>query len=282
MSVVEYIDGKSIFHKLDPRFKLIMLLAITLVIFTVRNAWVICGMFVMVFICWKIAGIPIRKLTGMLKILLGLVSFIFLAQALFQIAVPGIVNPFRPILNGEPNLYFLNPLIPNTIPVIGGIGKISVNGVRMGFLVSIRLLTLICLMPLVTMTTEINVLALGLVKMGLPYKAAYMATTALNMVPTLQAEIGTIMDAQKLRAFTVFEEGNIPQKLKAYPTLVVPLVIGAMKKAQLMGVAMDARAFGCRKNRTYIDKLNYGTKDNIAFVILAVIVVGLISLNFIL
>jgi len=43
-------------------------------------------------------------------------------------------------------------------------------------------------------------------------------------------------------------------KLKAYPALVVPLVLGAMRKAQSASLAMDSRAFGAFKKRTWLEK----------------------------
>jgi energy-coupling factor transport system permease protein len=97
--------------------------------------------------------------------------------------------------------------------------------------------------------------------MGLPYKLAYTLTTALNLVPILQTETGVIVDAQKLRAMQTFEKGKIGEKMRAYPALVTPLVIGSMRRAQLMAVAMDSRAFGASKSRTYLEDISLHFKD---------------------
>jgi energy-coupling factor transport system permease protein len=81
------------------------------------------------------------------------------------------------------------------------------------------------------------------------------------MIPILQNELGVIMDAQKLRAFQTFEEGKLVDKVKAYPTLVIPLIVGSMRSAQQMGVAMDSKAFGTNKNRTFLDDITFQTRD---------------------
>ncbi|MGI6331233.1 MAG: energy-coupling factor transporter transmembrane component T family protein [Zhaonellaceae bacterium] len=256
MAVIDYIPGDSFFHKLDPRVKIIMLVLLTLFIFTTKKFLIITVLFVLVLILWLISGIPIAKIKGFLKLLLPIFFFITVIQALFQVGETALVDP----------------VVPDFIPLIGGSGRITLEGLLFGLVICYRLLTLILLMPLISMTTEVNQMAIGLVKLGMPYKIAYTATTALNMIPSLEEQVRTIMDAQKLRAFTVFEEGRIHEKLFAYPALVVPMVIGAMKKSMLVGVAMDARAFGCKKTRTYIDVIRFTTKDYASLVFLLTLI----------
>ena len=69
-------------------------------------------------------------------------------------------------------------------------------------------------------------------------------------------------------SLTVFESGKLWAKVKAWITLVVPLVIGAMRRAQMMGVAMDTRAFGANKKRTCLSELHLQKSDIIAGIIL--------------
>lgn len=263
--ILEYVPGNSLLHKVDPRVKIIALVVLTFIIFLVRKLVLSLGLFAVVLTFWLLAGISLREIAGYMKLLLGLFIFLIVVQGLFQ--------PGQTIL--------LKPLIPSFIPLIGGLGKITLEGVLLGILISFRVLTLVCLIPLVVMTTELSKLALGLVKLGLPYRIAYIATTALNMVPTLQNEISAIIDAQRLRAFTGFESGSILQKIKAYPPLVVPLVVGAMRRSQLMATAMDARAFGCRPVRTYIEDISFHpVRDTLAIVGLGLIAGLFLYLNF--
>ncbi|MDC7240303.1 MAG: energy-coupling factor transporter transmembrane component T, partial [Spirochaetales bacterium] len=77
--------------------------------------------------------------------------------------------------------------------------------------------------------------------------------------------------------FSVFEEGRFREKMKAFPALVVTLVIGAMRRAQAMGVAMDARGFGAGKSRTYRLTLKMTGSDWAVFflmVLLAALLMG--------
>ncbi len=117
---------------------------------------------------------------------------------------------------------------------------------------------------------------LALTKLGLPYRTAYLATTALNQVPVLRQDIESIVQAQRLRGSEAFGRGHILKKLKAYPTLVVPLVMTAMRRANLMGIAMEARAFGSGKTRSSLHTLSFTLLDGVALAATAAFFLSLV------
>jgi energy-coupling factor transport system permease protein len=263
-TLVQYIPGETLFHRLDPRTKLISMLLVTGVIFVVQSLWVAAVVLLTLILIWFLAGLPFSVLKGLGKAVVGIMVFLFVVQALFY---PG-------------EIVLVQPIIPRFVPLIGGTGKIALEGVLFALLLSLRLLAMIIVLPLVSMTTPVHTFTLGLVRMGLPYHLAYTTTTALNLIPILQTEASTIVDAQRLRALQVFEKGSFLDKLKAYPPLITPLVIGAMRRAQLMAMAMDSRAFGAAKDRTYIYDIHMQTQDWV-FIAVSVVYVGLaIAANF--
>ncbi len=248
-SLIAYYPGKTIFHRLDPRAKIIFMLLVSTAIFTVQEISVALIVLVIMILFWIIARLPVRVLWGFMKVLLPIIGFLFIVQAIFY---PGIT-----------------PLIKPLIPIGKGYGQITLDGILFAVLLALRLMAMIIMLPLVSFTTPVQNFALGMVKMGLPYKLAYTMTTALNLVPILQVETGVIVDAQRLRAMQSFEKGKLGDKLKAYPALVTPLVIGSMRRAQLMAVAMDSRAFGASKSRTYLEDIRLHPWDW-AFIVLTV------------
>jgi energy-coupling factor transport system permease protein len=253
-SLVTYYPGNSIIHKLDPRVKIIFMVLASVVIFGVQNL-ALCA-FVLLTMCalWVVARLPFSLLASFGKALFPIMIFLFVVQAIFY---PG-------------TTYVIKPLIPTFVPLIGGIGYVSVEGMLFAVLLALRLLAMIILLPLVSFTTPVQNLALGLAKMGMPYQWAYATTTALNLVPILQTETGVIMDAQRLRAMQSFEKGSLMDKLRAYPALVTPLIIGSMRRAQLMSIAMDSRAFGASKERTYLEDVDMHPSDW-AFLVISII-----------
>lgn len=266
MSSIEYSSGNSFVHTLDPRVKLIALMLLTIVIFIVKNLLVISIMFVSFLSIWLFAELPFKHIRGYFKLLAGLMIFITLMQVLFY---PG-------------TNYILNPLIPEWVPLIGGMGSLKFEGLVFGIMLSLRIFTLMLLMPVITMTTPVHILALALVRMGLSYKVAYMITTTANLIPSFSESAAVIMDAQKMRGAKVFEEGKMRDKLKAYPALVVPLIVSAMRKAKLMSVAMDARAFGVAKTKTYVETIAMTVKDYIALVAVILYSAIVLTLNYML
>jgi len=257
-TLVQYIPGETFFHRLDPRSKIIFMLLITGVIFVVQSLWVAVAVLLTLILVWFLAGLPFSILKGLGKAMVGIIVFLFVVQTLLY--------PGETIL--------VQPIIPQFIPLIGGMGKIALEGVLFALLLSLRLLAMIIVLPLVSMTTPVHIFSLGLVRLGLPYRLAYTTTTALNLIPILQAEANVIVDAQRLRALQVFEKGKFLDKLKAYPPLITPLVIGAMRRAQLMAVAMDSRAFGATKDRTYVQDIQIRAMDWV-FIVLSVLYTAL-------
>lgn len=253
-SLVLYFPGNTFFHKLDPRAKIAFLFLMSIVIFAIQNLYLSLLVLATMLVLWALARLPMALIIGYFKALIPVMIFLFVVQAIFY--------PGETIL--------VKPLIPGFVPLIGGTGRITEEGILFSLLLSLRLMAMVSLLPLVSMTTPVHILALGLVRLGLPYRMAYTTTTALNLVPILQLEAGVIVDAQRLRAMQTFEKGKLLEKLKAYPALVTPLVIGAMRRAQLMAVAMDSRAFGASEKRTYLDDIEMSLVDWI-FVFLAVV-----------
>jgi energy-coupling factor transport system permease protein len=256
-TIVQYVPGQTLFHRLDPRAKIGFLLLTTLLVVVVRSPWVAGGVLLTLLTLWLVARLPISVIAGLGQAMVGIILFLFAAQAL--------------LYPGETAL--LQPIIPYAVPWIGGKGRITLEGLSFALLLSLRLLAMVTLMPLVSMTTPVHTLTLGLVRLGLPYRWAYTMTTALNLIPILQMEAASIADAQRLRAFRVFEHGRFWDKLKAYPALVTPLIIGAMRRAQLIAVAMDSRAFGAGAMRTYIQDIQMHARDW-AFLVGATVYIG--------
>lgn len=226
-------------NKLDPRVKILLLIVYNIVVFSLHEAMLLAVLLALLLVLWKIAGLSYGTYKTYLRFFLPLFVILLLMQSLF---VPGGKYLFE----------------------IGRWRLFSDRGLMLGALLGLRLFVLILLMPLLVLTTSINELILGLTGLGIPYKTAYLITTAINIMPLLRDDIKGIRDSQMLRGFAVFEKGRWGEKLRAYPVLVVPLIIGAVRRAQTMGTAMDVRAYGVSRHRTYRHSLKL-TKGDIFF-----------------
>jgi energy-coupling factor transport system permease protein len=245
---------------------LLLVPLLSVIVFVVDKPPVAAGLALALVGLRLAAKMPFKKIRVYFKLLCVLAVFITLLQVLF----------------GPGERYLLKPLIPSSVPFIGGRGSLKLDGLMLGFVIICRLLALMVLLPMLTLTTEPQKLALGLTRLGLNYRAAYIVTIALHLIPAFEEDARGIMDAQKLRAMRAFEEGGLAAKFKAYPALAVPLVLGAMRRAQLLGIALDARAFGAFKTRTWLMQIKMRPYDYRAFALCAVFSALALALNFLL
>ena len=278
MGIVDFVDNNSFLNRMDPRIKIIILILFSVIIFMMNTLISVFLMFLIAFITWNICKLPWKDISGLFKVILVTMAIVMIMQILF-------FNSNNPIdmigFQVTKNDYMFGLRFPDDAKygILRGFGP-RWQGFIFGLLLTIRLMALITLMPMIIKTTRLDYLSLGFVGLGLPYKVAYMATTAINMVPTFSDEIHVIMDAQKMRGMTVFEDGKVRDKIKGWTTLVVPLVIGAMRRSQQMGVAMDTRAFGASKKRTYLEELHIKKSDFIALAVAILLAAALLWCNY--
>ena len=226
-----------IIYNLDPRTKILLVFILTLLIFLIDSLFVAIIFLLSILLIRIAARIPFRDIKTF-KILSMLVLFLIFVQTLL----------------GPGENYIVKPLFPPGFPLLGGRGSLKWDGLFIGLMLGCRLTVLMLVLPLLTETTSPYRVAAGLAALGINYRAAFVITTALNLIPVFEEQGKIIIDAQKMRFMRSFEESSFPKKLKALTALVVPLVLSAMRKAQSASVAMDCRAFGAFKTRSWLEK----------------------------
>jgi energy-coupling factor transport system permease protein len=124
----------------------------------------------------------------------------------------------------------------------------------------IRILIMITAFSIFFLTVHPNDLALSLISMKVPYEFAFSFSLAFRFVPTIAIEAQNIMDAQQSRGYEMKQTGLINQIKNLFP-LLVPLIVSSIKRAFNVAEALESRAFGTIKNRTYYYSIKYSVKD---------------------
>ncbi len=243
-------------ERLDPRVRIAVVILMSALCFLLRHPATIGAAFAVVLLLWRAVGLEWGQLLAGIKPLRVVFVLIITAQAFF---FPG-DTPVRVEL---PRIGLL------TLPV-------TLEGIGFGLMLCLRVLVLACTVPILTSRTSIDRIVLALTRLGLPYRAAYTVTTALNQIPVLRADFATISAAQRLRGSSAFDRGRFLQKVRAYPALVVPLVMTSMRRATLMSVAMQSRAFGSGAARTSIHTLSFRRLDGL-ILLAAMILFGVLA-----
>ena len=256
----QYFPGKSFVHRLDPRTKLLSLIAYIVALF-VAGSWISYGL-CLVFL---VTTILISRIPGK-AIVRGMKPLVFIL-----------------VFTGLLNLFFTDG--KTVWAEFWGITITKEGVVRAVFMVS-RILMLITATFLLTYTTSPISLTDGLESLLGPLKKirvpvhelSMMMCIALRFIPTLIEETDKIMAAQKARGAD-FESGNLFKRVKALVPILVPLFIGAFRRADELATAMECRCYQGGNGRTKMKLLRFRRGDLIAFLVMTVVLAGIIILN---
>jgi energy-coupling factor transport system permease protein len=162
--------------------------------------------------------------------------------------------------------------VPDWVPLIGGQLRVTSEGLLYGFVVISRTLALILIMPLVVLTTDPNTMVVGLVRLRVPYTAAFVFSSALRFLPLVLSEAASLLEAQRLRGLAL-EKLSLWGRSRAYARIAVPLVLGALIKSQQLEVVLQSKAFSGSAERTYLVPLQLRARDWLVIGVAAVVVV---------
>lgn len=256
----QFFPGNSIIHRLDPRTKLLMVVAYIIALFCADN-WLSYG-----------------------------VVFLFLATSIYisKISLKSITRGLKPVLfivifTGVLNLFFTEGT--HVIFSVFGI-TLTWEAVERAFFMVSRIMMLITGTFLLTYTTSPIALTDGLEsllnplkKLHLPvHELSMMMCIALRFIPTLIEETDKIISAQKARGAD-FETGNLMQRAKALVPILVPLFISAFRRADELAIAMECRCYQGGEGRTKMKLLRYHRLDLLTFGVGACLLIAVFVLR---
>lgn len=111
----------------------------------------------------------------------------------------------------------------------------------------------------VTTTSNEEIVA-GLRSLGFPYAFCFALGTALRLFPTLLGATSTVRQAQAARGHEVGRGGPI-ERLRSYVPLLVPVLMSAVRDVQTQSMALEARGFDTRGERTFYDRQTFSGAD---------------------
>ena len=243
----QYFPGNSPIHRLDPRTKLILLIVYIVALFLAKS-WISYGvMLAVLLLTIRISTIPPKSIIRGMKPIVMILVF------------TGVLNLFftregRELLN------------------IADIIVITSGGLTHAVFMMARILMLITGTFLLTYTTSpisltdgLEALLNPLKKLHVPvHELSMMMCIALRFIPTLIEETDKIMSAQKARGAD-FENGTLMERAKALIPILVPLFIGAFRRADELATAMECRCYQGGEGRTKMKLLRYRRNDMNAF-----------------
>lgn len=238
----QFVPGDSAVHRLDPRTKILAMIAYIVLVFLVQSMAAFAVPFLFVALALLLSGVPLSYVWSSLKPMRWLIAFMFLINLFFT--------------QGERVLFSW------------WIVRVTAEGVRQAVFISLRLILLVAGTSLLTLTTSPIALTDGLERLLKPlarirfpaHELAMMMTIALRFIPTLLEETDRIRKAQMARGAD-FESGGLIARASAMVPILVPLFVSAFRRADELAMAMESRCYHGGEGRTRMREPRLARRD---------------------
>lgn len=250
VSFGQYYPTGSIVHRLDPRAKVIFSIIFMVTIFFVSSyaGYALVALF-LVSVC-LISKIPVGNVVKSVKAIIFIMIF------------TAIINIF---------FYDSGKVLFEWWKI-----KITLGGIDFAIKMALRISLLVMGTSLLSFTTtpmeltdaiESLLSPLKLIKVPV-HDIALIMSIALRFIPGLMDETDKIMMAQKARGAEI-DTGGLIKKVKAMLPVLIPLFVSAIRRADELADALDARCYNATEHRTKMKVLRLSWRDAVAFLFVA-------------
>ena len=243
-----YEEKDSPAHRLDPRAKILMLVAWFVIGLAPESIAHALGIAVLVA-----AGVTVARGWGAMARIRAFITIITLFTIVIWVVMPR---------EGEILFLFVRR-------------EALIHGVLTAIKIDVVLVAGILFLA----TTRNEEIMIGLVKLGAPYVMCFAFSTALRLVPTFAATGATVVEAQRSRGLEL-DTGSLWSRMKAYIPLMAPIFLVSIRNANLMAMALEARGFGASKKRTFYIQIRMRPVDWLALAATAALAAASIYISY--
>jgi energy-coupling factor transport system permease protein len=245
-----YDETDSFLHRVNPLTKLVLTVLVMVMLTAIVDpitplAVAALGLVTIVALGHVPLGQTLRTLRPFLVVSFGL----FWTSALFY------ASPGRPLANWGPL-------------------TLTEEGAAYGAAIMLRILAIFVVSLLFTLTTDPTAFLQALVQQAhVSPRFGYGIIAAYRFVPLFDGQLASIQAAHRIRG--VARGGGPLAQYRRLVTHMVPLLAGAIRHAERVALAMDARGFGAVAGRTYYRRSVFGWRD-VVFGVAAALVLALL------
>ena len=255
-AMLEYTEIDSPIHKLTGATKLISLLLWSLISMLTYNTYILAFMVLFSFIIFKISKIKFKQISFVLY-------FILVFLLINNIAI-FIFAPYEGvgIYGSRTNLFH-----------IAGPYTITLQQLFYQLNVTLKYFSIIPIALIFMVATNPSEFAASLNKLGVNYKIAYSVSIALRYIPDIQHEYSDISFAQQARGIDMSKKAKLTERIKNSTAILMPLIFSSLERIDTISSAMELRAFGNKKKRTWYSQRDFKKSDYLAIGILVILLI---------
>lgn len=256
MPLGQFIPGDSQLHRLDPRTKLAGLAVLVYSLFWLDTWWNYFLALALIVPLFFVAHLPLSLLFRMKSVWL-------------IVAMTGLFHLFF-TRHGE---------------VLVALGPFAVyeGGLLDGTRWTLRIVIVVLGASLLTWTTSPLALTQALARLFGPLRKvkvpidalAFMVSQALAFIPLFWQEADRLIRAQKSRG-APFDHGPLVKRVGAYLSILIPLFLAVIRRAEALAVAMEVRGYRGERERTAFRSLKLTGADYITFTLLVIYITALL------
>lgn len=280
--IFHYVDKNSFIHRIDPRVKLFLLVPILWLTIATNGIVFLSYIFSFVIILYVLARIPRHRYKAILTIgLLSSISFFFFGTFFYF--------GFYHYPEGSITIWYwiFRPEQAESLPILGPIilgltqGRgivLAMEGVVWGTVTAFKFLIALFSSNWIIMVTKPKEILLALNRLGVPIKLTFVAMTALRFVPIVMEEWYITLNAQQARGLRI-NKLNIKSLLSMLTTTLSTLIVNSIRRARILALAMETRAFGADMTKVNYHKLKMTRSDIALATIIFVATVSIMVLT---
>lgn len=250
-----YYPVESPVHRLDARAKVIAMMLFLVGIFFADKLWVFAAVYAVGILALLWARIPLRLAIAAVR------------PVVLLLTLSCLINMFA--VAGDTVLWTCGPL------------NLTKEGIYMSGMLLLRLVALVMFAGWLTYTTTPLDLADGVERLlaplgrfGFPaHEFAMMMSIALRFIPVLTDEYGRIIKAQRSRGGDLFD-GSLVSRMRGLVAVAVPLLYNALKRADDLAIAMEARCYSGGEGRVTLREPKWQAGDTMLVAVAVLLFVG--------
>lgn len=255
-TMIGYSDIDSPIHKLTGASKLIALIIWAVASMITYDTRVLLGMFVISIIVFKISKVKFKQVSFVLY-------FILIFLLLNNIAI-FIFSPYEGVqIYGSRNDLFK----------IAGPYTVTAQQLFYQFNITLKYFSIIPMALLFMVATNPSEFAASLNKIGVSYKIAYSVSIALRYIPDVQRDYQDISFAQQARGIDMSKKEKLTKRIKNSASILMPLIFSSLDRIEAISSAMELRAFGSNKKRTWYNGRPFKLGDYINILVVSIILI---------
>lgn len=243
---LDYVHGETIPHRLNPLTKIVVSFGLCLAPFLTHRLVLAAGV-ILVNLCFAAASGLLKRSLAVLRSLAKLSLVLFLVQVFF-------VREGTVMLRLPLGLY------------------VTDLGAAFSLLFVMRLIAAAMPLTLMLSITRMSDISNVLVRrLCVPYKYAFVLTTAIRFIPLFSEEMTGVMEAQMARGVE-FDTRNFFKKISLLLPLCAPLLISSVRRVEEGAISAELRGFSLRRRTSGYKKYPFGKMDAVALVLCAMLI----------